>query len=92
MTLSKKLIVDPSCKVSNGKGFGGTYPLAPPCAQIEMGIPSLQQNYIMSVLSLYQRHIRVFYLSLWLERKGGGERTPCWQLRRWAFEGFFTQS
>jgi hypothetical protein len=29
----KNLIVDPPCKVSNSKGFGGTRPLAPLCAQ-----------------------------------------------------------
>jgi hypothetical protein len=33
---------EPTCKVSNGKGFGGTCPLAALCAQShEMGIPSL---------------------------------------------------
>jgi hypothetical protein len=33
---------DPPCKVSNGKGFGGTCPLASLCAQShEMGILSL---------------------------------------------------
>jgi hypothetical protein len=38
----KNLIVDPPCKVSNGKGFGGTCPLASLCAQShEMGILSL---------------------------------------------------
>jgi hypothetical protein len=38
----QNLIVDPPCKVSNGKGFGGTCPLAPLCVQsYEMEIPSL---------------------------------------------------
>lgn len=37
-TLPKNLTADPPCKVSNGKGFGGTCPLASPCAQsYEMG-------------------------------------------------------
>jgi hypothetical protein len=41
-TLPKNLIADPPCKVSNGTGFGGTCPLASPCAQShEMEIPSL---------------------------------------------------
>jgi hypothetical protein len=41
-TLPKNLIADPSCKVSNGTGFGGTCPLASLCAQShEMEIPSL---------------------------------------------------
>jgi hypothetical protein len=32
-TLPKNLIAAPPCKVPNGKGFVGTCPLAPPCAQ-----------------------------------------------------------
>jgi hypothetical protein len=41
-TLPKNLIIDPPCKVSNDKGFGGTCPLAALCAQShEMGILSL---------------------------------------------------
>jgi hypothetical protein len=41
-TLPKNLIVDPPSRVSNGKGFGGTCPLASLCAQShEMEIPSL---------------------------------------------------
>jgi hypothetical protein len=38
----KNLIADPPSRVSNGKGFGGTCPLASLCAQShEMEIPSL---------------------------------------------------
>jgi hypothetical protein len=41
-TLPKNLIADPPCKVSNGKGFGDTCPLADLCAQShEMRILSL---------------------------------------------------
>jgi hypothetical protein len=32
-TLPKNLIADPPCKVTTGKGFGGTCPLALLCAQ-----------------------------------------------------------
>jgi hypothetical protein len=41
-TLPKNLIADPPSRVSNGKGFGGTCPLASLYAQShEMEIPSL---------------------------------------------------
>jgi hypothetical protein len=40
--IPKNLIADPPCKVSNGKGSGGTCPLASLCAQShEMGTLSL---------------------------------------------------
>jgi len=77
-----------SMKKMNGKGFGGTYPLAPPCARsYEMGILTLQRKCDLSVLSTCTKEMRVSYLSLWLERRRG-EGTPCWRLRRRTSEGF----
>jgi len=64
MTLPKNLIADLPCKVSNGKSFGGTCPLAPPCARsYEMGISSLLRNYVLSCsLLLYQRDESLLFI------------------------------
>jgi hypothetical protein len=56
--LPKNLIADPSCKVSNGKGFRGTCPLPSPCTLIEeMEKPSLRLKY-GSIFSLVYRRDR----------------------------------
>jgi hypothetical protein len=69
-TLPKNLIVDPSCKVSNGKGSGGTCPLAFLCVQShEMEIPSLGGWTV--ILKVVFRVYRVTGVLLYLTARRG---------------------
>jgi hypothetical protein len=69
-TLPKNLITDPSCKVSNNKGSGGTCPLASLCAQShEMEIPSLGGWTV--ILKLVFRVYRVTGVLLYLTSRRG---------------------
>jgi hypothetical protein len=68
--LPKNLIADPSCKVSNGKGYGGTCPLASLCAQShEMEIPLLGGWTV--ILKVVFRMYRVTGVLLYLTSRRG---------------------
>ena len=67
----KNLIADPPCKVPNDKGFGGTCPLAPPCAQ------SYEMRKAIKQLNLFLEYVCSLFNWSWKTHRENGEATEA---------------